>query len=359
MDTYTLKQLLQATDEHDKLPDRALKCARQVCEHAYGDYDRVELLKSMAGAISLHLPKNKSIPAPIQVSLIKKLYGKGCPLERFSLYWQEIPPASANFITAMYYLAQTSTYRLDLLMRAKLQKVIAEVAFAQGKHWDALRPALESVDGLKRSYRLLESVPDLLTNLHKHLKYDHDAVYLQRFGGVERLKDVGADLSVLSKSFLKHIAGTRLSPHNLAHAHQLILDMNQDLLISGQITRAEMQERCGKMIVATSEAMARKVDDPQGCYQTILTALAPLIGPTHASEMIPRLTQSLSVQEIVQLIKNPLSKIDPPKFKRHLKKHVDVEKRYDLVVALGVQEVFTRVELNTLKGEKLESAMGL
>jgi hypothetical protein len=358
MDSYTLKQLLQATEGHAELPDRALKLASMTKENAFGSYDQSQLLSNMASCLIRFLPKNQTIPAPIQISLIKKLYGKSCPLQFYPLSWVEIKPESSQFIAALYYLAQTSTYDLDVLMKPMLQKVIAEIAFAQGKHWDALRSALESVDGLKLNYQLLDSVPDLLANLHEHFKQEHDAVYLQQYGGVERLVAVGADLNAVCKSVLQSIAGTKLTPPELLIAHQFLLDANQELVASGKIAVEEAKERHGRMMLATSRAMARKPSDPNDCYRTILISLAPLIGSRHGSELIPLLTQSLTIQEITQLIENPLLVIEPAKFKKHLNKHVGAEKRYDLVVALGVQELFTTSEMNKFKGEKLESALG-
>jgi hypothetical protein len=137
------------------------------------------------------------------------------------------------------------------------------------------------------------------------------------------------------------------------------MDANQDLVASGKISGEDAQERHGKMMVAISAAMARKPADPDGCYHAILTALAPFIGPAHGSDLIPRLTQSMGIQEVVGLFRDPLSLIESERFKRSLKRLVDIEKRYDLVVALGVQEIFTRSELHQIKGSKLESALGL
>lgn len=359
MDSYTLKELLKATEDHAQLPERALKLSLQTAEHAYGAHDRDQLLKGMAGILTRNLPKNPTIPAPIQVSLIKKLYSKGRPLEHHPLYWADVKPDNAHFIAAMYYLAQSSTFHLDSLMKVKLRKVITEIAFAQGKHWDALKPALESVDRLKRSYGLLESVPDILANLDKHLQHEHDAVYLQKCGGVERLKVVGANLDAICKSFLKSIAGTRLSPDNLLLAHQLLMEVTQELLGTGKITRDEAKERHGRVMVATLGQSERKPNDPNGCYRQILLDLAPHIGIKHGSEYIPSLTRLLSLEEIAESVKDPLSVIEPAQFKRALRRRTDAEKRYDLVVALGVHKLFSSTELNKLKAEKLESMMGL
>jgi hypothetical protein len=358
MDSYTLKQLLQATEGHEYLPERALKLARQTEEHAYGISDRGNLLKSMANSVTRLLPRNSSIPALIQVELLKNLYGKDGPLTGYLFPVDNVNHNNAPFIAAMYYLAHTSLF-LDFLLKPKIQKAIAEIAFAQGPRWDALRPTLESLDGLKRSYQLLESVPDLLANLHKHFQHDRDAVFLQRFGGVERVKSVGGDLDAICKSVMKSLEVTRLAPQNLLLVHKFLMEANHDLLASGQITKMESKERHGKVLLQTLCSSARKPQDPAGCYHKILTELAPLMGKVHGSDLIPRLTEHMSVQEIAAAFKDPLSVIDPEKFKTRLNKYVDVGTRYDLVAALGVKEIFTLSEINKLKGEKLESALGL
>ena len=358
MDSYTLKQLLQATEGHDELPERALKLARQTEEHAYGTSDRGNLLKSMANSVTRLLPRNSSIPALIQVELLKNLYGKGGPLTGYSFPVDNVNHNNAPFIAAMYYLAHTSLF-LDFLLKPKIQKAIAEVAFAQGPRWNTLRPTLESLDGLKRSYQLLGSVPDLLANLHKHFQHDRDAVFLQKFGGVERIKAVGGDLDAICKAVMKSLEGTRLAPQNLLLVHQFLMEANHELLASGQITKMESKDRHGKVLLQTLCSSARKPTDPLGCYHQIMIDLAPLMGKAHGSDLIPRLTEHMSVQEIAEAFKDPLSVIDPAKFKKRLNKYVDVGTRYDLVSALGVSEIFTSAELNRLKGEKLEASLGL
>jgi hypothetical protein len=51
--------------------------------------------------------------------------------------------------------------------------------------------------------------------------------------------------------------------------------------------------------------------------------------------------------------------VEPEAFKNGLSKWVDKGEQLELLKALGIEDLFSEVDINKMKGSKLESALGL
>lgn len=308
----------------------------------------------------MHLSYPAGLSTLDHVHIYERMHCAGGPLYGTELDYYNPLPSHSRLIAAMYFFVQTDSNVINISKQHAITKQVTEIALEHGKHWQALQVELALIDGQRPQARLAESIPDLLKNLAEHLHTDKGAVLIQRAGGVERLKEIGADIDDVCKSVLKNLSTTSLLNIILFQVHRFIVDATCELHASGTISREESNERHCRMLRAVLNAKKR---DPgkndQDCYEKMMLELTPHMSKKHAPDLIPRLTSYLTLDEIKDHLKDPLSLIDLPAFKNGMAKHVDAGMQYDLVVKLGIDGLFKQSELQRLKGQKLESALGL
>ena len=319
--------------------------------------DRPANMKALVGFFSLNLPVKNGVSTLEYIAIFERLFGIGGPLHGNKIDHYSMAP-NAQFIAAMYFM-QAAPCLNDPLQQNIIQRHVTEIALEAGKAWKALRAQLEVIDQAKPQARLVESIADLLQNLRLRFHTDNDAVLIQKAGGVERLKEIGADIDAICQGVLTRIHATRLSHVGLPLVHRFIVDATCELQASGKITREVANERLSMMLVAVLNVRRNQKKSVHPCYREMMLELAPRMGKKHASELIPRIGNYLSMEELTSNLKEPLSLINLPEFKKALSKHTDAGIQYDLVVKLGLAGLFEASELQELKGAKLESALGL
>lgn len=321
-------------------------------------HDRPGALNRLSGSFISVLSKTRGVTAMDVVKVLEGMYGVGKPLASVDIDAYSVTALNLPYAAAIYFIQQNDGFTVGERIRPEVKRSVAKVAFEQGKKWDELKQHLEMIDAARPGYKLTEGIPDLLVNLDKYCLNEHDMGALQASGGVERIKEVGANLQKLndnlfSKWYLK------LSQNNLALVCQFAQDSMSELLAQKAITQESLCDRYAKLIVGTVRAWNRQNPPKPHSHRTSLDSLLPHITPQAGSEIIPMLTRWMPVAEIKAMFKDPRAVIETELFKAMLQKHGDVEHSYDLVMTLGLDDLFSRYELNQLKGKKLESVLGL
>jgi hypothetical protein len=355
-----IKQLRSFTPGSEQFNDQVIELAVSKSALYTKMANSIWNLKSLSGTFVRHLSFHAGISTLDFVEIFEGMYGANGPLRGAGLDYYDPLPTHAKLIAAMHYFMRTDSGFINISKQQAITKQVAEIALEGGKNWQALKGQLALIELQRPQARLAESVPDLLKNLAEHLYMDSDAVFIQKVGGVERLKEVGADIDDVCRAVLKSLSTTSLLNTRLSQVHRLIVDATCELHASGTISREESNERHCRLLRAVLNAKRRDLGkDAHECYQKMMLELTPHMSKKHASDLIPRLTAYLKLDEIKDHLKGPLSIIDLSAFKSGMTKHVDAGMQYDLVVKLGIDGLFKQSELQKLKGAKLESALGL
>lgn len=305
------------------------------------------------------LSKTRDVSSLEYIDVIERLYGKGCPLEGVQILTGKITKTNMAYVGALYYFHQEGSIGFGNIPKAELEKLVTLIAFEQGKGWDTLKPMLALIDHVKPGYKLVEGLPDLLADLDKRFTSDYDVALLQKCGGVERIRAVGANFDNICQTLFKNLPEAKLGQDNLPLIFQFMKDANDEQMATGAVSQSEVDERYSRVILAVMRAWLRVKGQAPDYYRTTVNELIPYLSKEEGSSVIPRLSKVISVPDIAQMFSHPREFIEPALFKVALKKYAGAEHRYDLVMTLGLDDLFTGHELNKLKGEKLESALGL
>jgi hypothetical protein len=323
------------------------------------DETRSQAMSRLSVYLNSRLSKTRGVTALDYIDVFERLYGAGQPMAGVPFVTSKVSTTNIHYLAAIFYVVQRGDFDLGRGTADVIQKVIAHLAFDNGKGWAALKPQLDLIDGARPDIQLTDGIADLLTNLDRLFTADHDVAALQKAGGVERIKSVGASLAKICDALFKDFKHAKLGQKNVGLVYEFLKESSSELLASGVINAAQVDERYAKMINATMLAWSRQKGPVPAEYRNILTELIPRFSKKQGSEIIPRLTKLIPVGEIVQMFSAPREIIDEKLFKIMLKKHAGGDHGYDLVMALGLDDLFTPLELNGLKGKKLEAALGL
>lgn len=317
-------------------------------------------LRTLSKTFLKHLSYPAGISTLDHIQIYEGMCGANGPLRDTGFDHYDALSSHSKLIAGLYYFIQADSSFINISKQHAITKQVTEIALEGGQNWQALKVQLELIDNQRPQAKLVASITDLLKNLAEHLYMDSDAVFIQKVGGVERLKEVGADIDRFCQSVLSRLSVSSLKIDGLSQVHRFIVEATNELHASGAITRDESNERHSRMLRAILSARVNKPKkESHESYRPMMLELAPHLNKKHASDLIPRLSKYLSLDEIKSHLKDPLSLIDLPAFKNGMAKHVDAGMQYDLVVKLGIDGLFKQSELQRLKGQKLESALGL
>lgn len=353
-------------EELKGIPDRADDYAEQVyalavsaAEVLSSVEDYYHRMPQLSRMLLRKFDDSSSVSSINHIELLEKLHGSGGPLESYAIEFSYENPKNPKLMAALFFFQQNDSVLLDSNGHIFVNKYVGEIAFANAKAWLALRPQIDLVDSARPGQNLLQAIPDLLVNVFGELSTEKDLLFIQKSGGIERLKEVGADLDVICQQVLNKIHITSLAHVSLPIVHQFLKGANEELLASGRITKEESRERHCKVMVGVLNVRKAQKSPAHECYHAMLLELAPHLSLKHASDLIPRLSKYLTVDEITSSVKDLCALIDVPAFKKALTKHVDAYDRHGLVLELGLGDLFKPSDLQKLKGKKLEAALGL
>ena len=316
-------------------------------------------LRLLADAFGTQMPIISGISGVDHIEIGYRIFGEGGPLHGVRYAYSRPLDSNSQFVAAMYYLHHSGSELLDYRRNSSINKQVIGIAFEGGENWNSLQSELLIMDTLKPNIKLLSGVPDLLAKMHMRFWKEKDLVFIQKAGGVERLKEVGANLKRITKLGLMNIHKTQLDHVELPLLIEFLKASNSELIATGIITREESKERCSMMMVGVMNLQRVQKSAVNDVYHALLLDLAPSLSKAWASDLIPRLSQCLTLNELSQHVKVSPDCIGMHKFKKALNKHTEIEHRYDLLIVLGLDGLFTPSDIQKLKVAKLESALGL
>lgn len=305
----------------------------------------------------------KNIPANDLIGVFETVYGPGGPLEPepFSI----LPKAndSPELIGALYFLANSDFSGISVKTRKRAIKIVAEIALEAKGRWGRVLGVLQKIDETKPGHGLVDSVPDRLGSFHSHMGYAIDVVTLQKSGGVERLKEVGADLKRVFNTALSQMGKASLYPVTWPLGYAFFNESLEDLKVSGRVTNSDLRTAYGSVLRGFLDSLEGKGRGKNlekiGALKPIFCGLVSYASTETASSLVINLHRCNGLEWLGAHREEVLSMIDPDNFKKGLKSFIDSGEQYNLVAALDLEHMFTRLELFKLKGDKLDSALGL
>jgi hypothetical protein len=318
------------------------------------------LINNVLYSLASGFDKLKGAPPLEMIRALMDLYCSGGQFEDKEFGVKLSTRSSPELLGVLYYIANTGFTGVSESTRDRAVKVVVELAFEDKKKFQALSKVLQVIEKAHPGYGLLAGIPDLLMNLEQHMVDESDAVFMQGAGGVERIKAVGADLDKVTNSVLRSVTATEMNNAGLPVVLDFVKASNEDLLASGQISATKVAERYNLMLQSVLHVLRQRPKNlKQDCWKPMLNDLAPYSTPDTASGLILHLARVNGPNSLGMSQETLRSMIDPVDFKKDLMKLVDGGRQYDLVVEMGIADLFTDKEINKIKGLKLESAMGM
>ena len=318
-----------------------------------------QLLENLNSYLCAELDKVKSVEPLELVEFFFETYCSDGPFADHHFFMNIDRSSSTQLLGALYFMAAANFtgVRDDLRMRAV--KVTAEIAFEGKKKWSALSAVLQEIDQANPGYDLLAGIPDMLVSLEKYMVTESDVVFMQNAGGIERIKAVGADPDKVYASAMCSISTTTLNNAGLPVVHQFAKDVVEDLKASGKITEAQAGERYGLLLDGVFSALNRSRNFKQDCWKPILNDLAPYVNKDSGTDLILHLARVNGPDQLGLSLETVRSMVEPEAFKKGLSKWVEKGDQLELLKTLGIDDLFSEVDINKMKGSKLESALGL
>lgn len=348
------------TDLREQLVHMAEVAAEALIVHQF-DGLRTEVLKNLShqvtGALLKKLPKDVS--AGELINIIEALYDEDAPFAGIKLAIPVVPQTASPMIAALHYLTSQEFEATKNYGKMTAPKLVALIAFEGKKNWSGLKVALNDVDQARHGSNLLANLPDLLENFHTFCVDTGDAFWIQRAGGIERIKAVGADLEAVCQAVMSDLKKTDLNEAGFPPMYEFLKTATADLQASGRITKAQAEQRYCDMLEGTLHALTRKKNHKHDCWEPILRELASFANSKLSIEHIVQMGRYLKPDQTGLKGHDVASKVKPERLKTMLEKNIAPADRFLVVERLGLEDMFTTQELSRLRGQRLEGELGL
>lgn len=321
---------------------------------------RAQVINSLSSSMLenfIRIPQKHLGPMEV-IKMLEDVFGDSGPFSGQPVKFSIVNEHQTAWIAALYYLQAIGDKSVTDIGKSNLKHVIAWVAFEGGKNWNELQEALREVDaGCGTS--LLETVPELLQNAHLLFAESEDASRIQERGGVERVKAVGANLDMLTRSVMSDLPKTSLNEKGFPLMYTFIKEATLDLMAAGVISREEGLGRFTCLFDATLHALTRQKNHRQDCWIPILKDLSSHAGTEVDQLGLVNLCLYLEKKGAELEGFNLRSMLKPDEFKKALNKAVDQGYQYSFVTRMGLTDLFTSIEMLRLNGSRFSSELGI
>lgn len=300
----------------------------------------------------------KVLPAPAVLDMLEKVYGEEGPFRELSYGQAYISESASSWIAAEYYLAMNDVegnYGID---PQNTKRVITFIAFEGKKHWTSLQTALSDIDECRGS-SLLASVPDLLESMHEVTSGTSRGADIQKRGGLERVKGVGADLDKVCQAILTDIRTTGENEAGFPRVYTFVKAAVEDLEASGRISHAEANNRYTALLEGLLHTQSRPKNHRHNCWSPIADDLSKFAHKDLELEPLIHLARLSSRDVIANLGIDLEAKGGLARFKSLLEKKVQPSEQYEVIEKLGLKSQFSRQELLQFSGKRITGDLGL
>ena len=310
-------------------------------------------------ALAFGLGRVKGVSSLEIINLLIKVYGAGGPLETEEMSVSTGTSNSPELIGALYFLAHSEHAVITPKTRQQAIKTTVDFAFHGKKKWRELATILKELDRLRPGHSLFSSVHRRLESLEAYVEDAHDAGMLESGGGIKRINAVGADLGRVRASVVRNIGQSRLALSTLPIIHRFVTTSTEALKASGRLSEDQVTETYADFLKCVLGSLngRKRADDEE--LRPIFSDLVQYANQETASDLVLQLCLMNWLEDLEADRERVVSMVDPDDFKKGLESLIHVGDRHGLVTSLGLEQLFSNSEMNTLKGAKLESALGL
>lgn len=293
------------------------------------------------------------------LELFRKLYLPGGPLHNVSMtpLWyiqKEGVVKYAPLVNLVMTEPQHFGHLQDSVFSTLMTSILWKRALAKGvgKH-------LKAMGGKEAFAQYTEIIENLCKNTHKYVNSYSSVAGVQELGGLQWLKDRGADIPLCLDRFLDGIETTEANNKSFGQMFRVTMDCINELESTGQLSAEDSRVKRGSVLIGALEVSGRqKTRDTEFWAPIIKEAMSN-------SSAQPDVRQILSYayftpeKEVDKGLCLRLCQDQAAEVKKVIKRDFGGEAGYRVVVAAGLESLFKPNELYVLMGKTFTAELGV
>lgn len=349
----------EITSNPDYFADKVIDLADFVTKEFENDAERNDAISFVIPFMYENFQKipSKLVTAPMMLSMLEGLFGKGAPFFGFARTPEYPPFRATSLIAAEHYLATHDPEGIFNFDSQKTRRYITFIAFEGKSSWKSLRKALADLDG-SRGSKLQASMPYFIENMHE-LCSTSTGASLQKMGGVARVKEIGADLDKICQAVLTGIRKPSENHAAFPFLYDFLKTAIEDLKSSHRISQAEANARYTALLDGVLHTQSRPVNHKHKCWSPMVDELRSYARKDLDLESVIHLARLSTKEELSELGFSLEANGGIKRFRSILESKVQPSERYQVIDNLGLKSNFSREELLQFSGKRIECDLGL
>jgi hypothetical protein len=293
------------------------------------------------------------------LELLRKLYLPGGPLHDTPMtpVWY-IPKEGVVKYAPLVHLVMTEPQHFGHLQDAVFETLMTAILWKRalakgvGKH-------IKAMGGKEASVQYTELIEHLCKNTHKYVNSYSSVAGVQDLGGLQWLKDRGADIPKCLDRFLDGIETTEANNKSFGQMFRVTMDCINELESTGQLSPEDAKLKRGSVLIGALEVSGRqKARDAEFWRPIIKEAMSN-------SSAQPDVRQILSYAfctpdtEVDKALCLRLCQDQVAEVKKVIKRDFGGEAGYRVVVSAGIESLFKPNELYVLMGKTFTAELGV
>lgn len=288
------------------------------------------------------------------IRVLESAFGGGGLFAREAIPWVEPAIGEVKYLAACFYMAMNYAKANRSMSEDCIMKV-ASMGFMGEADYTRFKDELKVVEKLYPGRSHVDVVDFLVSDLHMNPRFDHkNALLVYASGGLARCLEIGTSPAELMHKIMDNLERTPVSVDDFAKLHQFCTDINAHLFENLSISRNTFSDNAEKLLSLTLK----------------LTKSRPALG-AQLAEKVPSIRgMGLSVSEIMGFASVTSKGDNQIKEKLATSSFKDVEikaavQRLDagvqpqVINRLELNNLFSRSEMNRIKGRRLEQDLGM
>lgn len=293
------------------------------------------------------------------LDLFRKLYLPGGPLHGISMRpsWY-IQKEGVIKYAPLVRLVMTEPEHFGHLQDSIFKTLMSSIFRGKGLVKGVARH-LKTMGGKEAVADFSEVIEGLFKNVHLYVNSYTGVAGVQQLGGLQWLKDKGANIPLCLERFLDGIETTEANDKSFGLMFRVTMDCINELEATGLMSAEDAKIKRGSVLIGALEVSGRqKARDAEFWYPLIKEAMAN-------SSAQPDVRQILSYayctpsEEVDKVLCLRLCQDQASEVKNVIKRDFGGEAGYRVVVAAGLESLFKPNELYVLKGKTFTAELGV
>lgn len=293
------------------------------------------------------------------LELFRKLYLPGGPLHNTSMspMWY-IPKEGVVKYAPLVHLVMTEPQHFGHLQDSVFESLMTSILWKRalakgvGKH-------LKALGGKEASAQYTEIIEQLCKNTHKYVNSYSSVAGVQELGGLQWLKDRGANIPLCLERFLDGIETTQANNKSFGQMFRVTMDCINELESTGHLSAEDAKAKRGSVLIGALEVSGRqKSRDTEFWRPIIKEAMSNSAAKPDVRQILSYacFTPEKDVDKglCLRVCQDQVEEV-----KRVIKRDFGGEIGYRVVMAAGIDSLFKPNELYVLMGKTFTAELGV